>query len=88
MAETWADLDSKEQLRDWLIRYKEKYQHKLVFDVYAAGEPPLATFNDFELAPQWPESIVAQYLVGDLEGTESYYGPAKGFKVRSDLLEV
>jgi hypothetical protein len=88
MAEVWADLDSKDQLRDWCKRYKEKYQRDLVFDVCIVSEPPLITFNDFELAPKWPESIVAQFWAGDLEGDEPHYGPAKGFKVRSDLLEV
>lgn len=35
------------------------YPNKLKTDVFAAGEPPCVTFNDFMRAPYWPDSVVA-----------------------------
>lgn len=39
--------------------FVKNYPRRLERDVYGACEPPLITYNDFELAPAWPESIVA-----------------------------
>jgi hypothetical protein len=39
------------------------YPRKLVRDVAAMYEPPLLTFNDFTLAPKWPQSVVAKIIL-------------------------
>lgn len=36
------------------------YPRKLMRDVCGICEPPIVTWNDFERAPYWPDSIVAQ----------------------------
>jgi hypothetical protein len=52
---------TKEEFDAWLAAYPRP----LVRDVYAAGEPPLVTFNDFAVAPAWPQSAVASYFLGE-----------------------
>ena len=37
----------------------KNYPRKLERDVYAVYDPPLITYNDFELANRWPHSVVA-----------------------------
>lgn len=54
--------------------FLEKYPRKLVRDVFAVCEPPYVTFNDFELAPKWPESIVASCIWRYYE-TDPLYNP-------------
>ena len=41
------------------IKFLDDYPRKLERDVWAACEPPLVTYNDFELAERWPYSVVA-----------------------------
>lgn len=41
----------------------KRYPRKLVTDVAGMYEPPVLTFNDFELAPKWPESVVANVIL-------------------------
>lgn len=44
--------------------YIAAYPRELERDVTGICEPPLVSYNDFTLAPKWPESIVACYLDG------------------------
>jgi hypothetical protein len=39
------------------------YPRQLVKDVNGVHEPPLLTYNDFELAPKWPLSVVAKVVL-------------------------
>lgn len=45
--------------KDEFAAFLKAYPRKLERDVYAACEPPMVTYNDFERAPYWPDSIVA-----------------------------
>jgi len=40
------------------------YPRPLSRDVAAIYDPPLITYNDFERAPFWPESIAARHVAG------------------------
>jgi hypothetical protein len=52
---------SKTEFDRWIAAYPRKLQ----VDVCATVEPPLVTWNDFERAPYWPDSIVARHVEGD-----------------------
>ena len=58
------ELCSKEEFDDFIA----KYPRPLTRDVFGAGEPPVVTFNDFTIAPKWPESVVASYFAEDSVG--------------------
>jgi len=45
--------------------FLRNYPRRLERDICGIGEPPLASYNDFELANRWPHSIVAQYSIED-----------------------
>ena len=53
------------------------YPRKLVRDAFGAFEPPLLTYNDFELANRWPYSVVAQTFLYDDDPDDYYYCPAE-----------
>ena len=64
-----------------LIAFVAFYPRPLERDVFGACEPPLLTFNDFTLGA-WPESVVAQYHVGDdPDCGVVYYGAPSNFKI-------
>lgn len=44
--------------------FLSSYPRKLERDVYGACEPPLVTWNDFDRAPYWPDSVVAKVAAG------------------------
>jgi hypothetical protein len=67
---TWHDGDraeammkalSKAEFDQWIAAYPRK----LEVNVCVTVEPPLITWNDFERAPYWPDSIVARHVEGD-----------------------
>lgn len=41
--------------------FLKAYPRPLCFDVAGMCEPPLATYNDFTIAPLWPDSVVASH---------------------------
>lgn len=41
------------------------YPRKLERDVNMTCDPPFVTYNDFTMAPAWPESVVASYIHDD-----------------------
>ena len=51
---------TKTEFDQWL----KDYPRILVRDVCGIAEPPFVTWNDFWLAPVWPDSIVAQTVAG------------------------
>lgn len=53
-------IDFKEVCRDEFDAFVRAYPRKLEVDVYGACDPPLITWNDFERAPLWPDSVVAR----------------------------
>lgn len=54
---------TKPDFDQWLTAYPRKLER----DVYAACEPPVVTWNDFERAPYWPDSVVAHTADGSGE---------------------
>lgn len=44
------------------------YPRELHLDVHHAAEPPWVTYNDFERAPYWPDSVVASKVHGSEGG--------------------
>jgi hypothetical protein len=59
------------------------YPRPLVRDVFGAFEPPLVTYNDFNLAPKWPESVVASH---DLDGNGWRINDEASKRIRRSLL--
>ncbi len=62
---------SKEELQEFL----KEYPRKLKIDVTGICDPPLITYNDFELANRWPYSIVAKHYVYEDDPNHYYYEP-------------
>jgi hypothetical protein len=60
------------------IDFINNYPRKLERDFYGVCEPPLITYNDFELANRWPYSIVAKTWVYEDEPGHYYYVPEEG----------
>lgn len=52
----------KSVTKDEFEVFLDKYPRKLVRNVTSICEPPLVSFNDFERAPYWPDSVVAKYV--------------------------
>lgn len=48
---------TEEEFKEFL----NKSPRELVRDCSGKGEPPLVSYNDFELADKWPDSMVAKY---------------------------
>ena len=57
------------------IKFIKKYPRKLETDAFRACDPPLITYNDFELANRWPYSIVAKTYAYDASPGDYYYEP-------------
>jgi hypothetical protein len=57
------------------------YPRELVKDVFAAYEPPPVTYNDFTIAPRWPDSVVASHSAGDSPSL----GPASNRQIARSL---
>ena len=62
---------SKKELQEFL----NKYPRKLDVDVTGISDPPLLTYNDFELANRWPYSIVASHYCYDDDPKDYFYLP-------------
>ena len=77
---------SKEEMRDFI----EQYPRTLVRDCTGICDPPLVTFNDFELANRWPYSIVASYHLYDDDPNGYYYVPEeeRDYKIMKNYEEV
>ena len=53
--------------------FLESYPRHLSCDVFGACDPPLLSYNDFELADKWPGSVVAStYCYDDTPGGYFY----------------
>ena len=51
------------------------YHRPLERDVYRACDPPYVSYNDLTLG-DWPDSVVASYIAGDMLG-----GERSGFRI-------
>ena len=68
-------LEKKQVSGEEFIKFLENYPRKLVRDVFGAFEPPLISYNDFELANRWPYSVVASTLLYSDIPDDYYYVP-------------
>jgi hypothetical protein len=50
---------TKEQFYKFIDNYEKKLGRKLDLDITGICEPPLVTYNDFNLG-KWPKSVVAE----------------------------
>jgi hypothetical protein len=57
------------------IKFIKTYPRKLDYDVCGICDPPIITYNDFELANRWPYSIVAKTWAYSDNPTDYYYEP-------------
>lgn len=73
MAEPIMRNVTREEFEKFIAEHGEKLER----DVYGAAEPPLVTYNDFSMAPKWPESIVASTFLYSDEPGHYYYVPEK-----------
>lgn len=64
-----------EVTKDGLQRFVKNYPRKLSIDVCGISDPPLLTYNDFELANRWPYSIVASHYCYDDDPKGCFYLP-------------
>lgn len=73
----WREV-SKEEFDAWL----KAYPRPLRFNVTRTCEPELLNWNDFSLAPMWPESMVATALAPSYPPNNDVHG----WRVRDDVL--
>ena len=66
---------TKEVTKQEFIDFINHYPRRLVRNVFGASEPPLVSYNDFELSNRWPHSIVAETLLYHNNPDEYYYKP-------------
>ncbi len=65
---------SREEFADFLA----SYPRRLTPNVTAICEPPMVSYNDFERAPQWPDSVVASFI-------KEWSGEDTGHRVIADI---
>ena len=70
-ADRYMALVSKEEFDDFL----NHYPRHLDVDVCAISDPPAISYNDFELANRWPDSVVASTLAWDDDPKDYFYCP-------------
>lgn len=58
---TWND-EFESVSKDIFDAYIKNYPRPLERNVHLISEPATISFNDFELAPKWPESMVARHV--------------------------
>lgn len=65
----------KRVTHDEFVTFVQNYPRKLTYDAYGVCDPPLVTYNDFELANRWPFSIVASTHIYDDDPKDYFYVP-------------
>ena len=66
----------KRVTKEEYIEFINKYPRPLTGDCCGIYEPPIITYNDFELANRWPYSIVARtWYYSDNPDDYPYYTP-------------
>lgn len=63
----------KECTKEELEKFVKDYPLDLETDVAHMYDPPLLTYNDFSEGRVWPESIVAQVVLGSDRGDKDTY---------------
>lgn len=80
----------KKVTKEEFIKFIQNYPRKLKMDVWGACEPPLITYNDFELADRWPYSVVAKTHAWSNDPDHYYYAPEeeREYKIMENYEEV
>ena len=65
----------KEVSKEEFQKFVDEYPRPLTRDVYGVCDPPLVSYNDFDLANRWPYSIVASTSLYDNEPGDHFYEP-------------
>lgn len=67
---TWTEV-SESEFEAFVKRYRAV--RKLEFNCGAISEPPLCSYNDFELDPMWPGSMVAKFVGWPKDKDKTFY---------------
>lgn len=73
----------REVTKDELLAWVKAYPRPLDRDLDGTCDPHRLTFNDFAVAPKWPESVVAYFYVDWGPGH-----PEQGYRVLVEIPEV
>lgn len=84
-----AEIKNKSVSYDEFNDFINNYPRELDRDVFGAYDPPLITYNDFELANRWPYSVVAWTYYYDDEPGGYYYCPEeeRSYKILENFEE-
>ena len=71
-------------------QFLKDYPRLLSRDVAGMADPPVISYNDFELAEKWPFSVVAQTHAYSNDPDDYYYVPEeeRKYKIMSNYQEV
>ena len=61
--------------KEEFINFINNYPRPLDRDVCGISDPPLISYNDFELANRWPDSIIASTFLYDDNPNDYFYEP-------------
>lgn len=75
---------SKEEFQTFL----DNYPRKLTYDWSGISEPPVISYNDFELANRWPYSVVAYTWAYSDDPNDYYYSSNPSFFIMENYEEV
>ena len=76
---------TKEEFQTFIAAYPRKLER----DVYGVCDPPVVTYNDFELANRWPYSVVAHTALYSDDPNDYWYEPEEKrvYRVMSNYAE-
>lgn len=70
-----AERDMVEVSKEEFLNFINNYPRPLDRDVCGISDPPLISYNDFELANRWPDSIIASTFLYDDDPNDYFYEP-------------
>ena len=70
-----AEPITKKVTKEEFMEFIKNYPRKLKRDVCGISDPPAVSYNDFELANRWPDSIVASTFLYDDNPDDYFYEP-------------
>lgn len=65
----------KQVSKQEFMNFIENYPRKLTVDICGISDPPLVTYNDFEKADKWPDSVVASTVKYSDDPNDYFYQP-------------
>ena len=70
-----AEEQIKEVSKREFLDFIKSYPRPLERDICGISDPPLISYNDFELANRWPYSVVASTYAYDNDPSGYFYKP-------------